>query len=313
MLNFQTVEISQIEKPLFSHRFNRDDRPLKTSIQNFGLKTPPSLLFDKGKYHIIDGWARIDILNKMGKSQLGCIVYDASEMNHENAFHLCIELNSWNRKFNVVEKALSLKTALEIFGGLKVPKWFWQLVGIKENIKTIYQYKELLKLPPDVQKYAVNNNITLSVILGFLKFPKTQIETLAHQLFVLPLNQNKLAEILALVLDISKRDEILPVKVMECAFEEVEKRNEFNAVQKEQLLRRILHSKRNPFYETKLKEFDEKIKGLPLNKYTKISPAPYFEDDYVEVNTKINSKKDLDDLVQILQSEVWKELLVEED
>lgn len=299
-----TVEIAKISpEPLFQTRFLSDDRPLKTSIQNFGVFYPPRLLKQGDQLKMIDGSVRIKISKEAGHKDIVCFVYENSQLDIPNAFLMCLELNHWSRKFNIVEKAYFIKAAHEIYGGQNIPKAFWAITDVLQNIRAIHQYQDVLRLPEIVQKYAINNHIPLPVILGFLKFPKDEIERIATQLFILPLNQNKLFEILNLLADISKQEMASPFSIIEGILPEMEL--EFNAQKKEQLLRQILHKRRNPLYEGKLAEFENKVKKIPINTTTKITPSPFFEENFIEVSTRFTSPEDINTFIAALKHENW--------
>lgn len=307
MRSLENLQLDQINlSPLFPTRFGGDDRLLRASIQNFGILSPPMVLRTANGLRIIDGGWRLKIAVDLGHSGAPCFVYPEDSLNIANAFLLCLENNRWHRHFNLVEKAQLLKAAHEHFGGQTIPKTFWSLVDIPHNIRAIQQYKDLLKLPPVVMRYAVNNAIALPTLLGFLHFPHQELERLAAKLFVLPLNQNKLAEMLGLLTDLYKRDGESPLNVLEAAFKSVE--NEFNTQQKEQKIRGFLKTKRNPHYEQKLEEFQARIKDLPLTKDTRIQPAPFFEDDYIELSARIGSAEDLGEFLASLKDLKWAKL-----
>lgn len=304
MHHLKTVEIESISRePLFQTRFLSDDRPLKTSIQNFGVFYPPRLLKKGDELKIIDGSVRIQISKEAGHKEISCFVYEDSQLDLPNAFLMCLELNHWSRKFNIVEKAYFVKAAHEIYGGQNIPKAFWAITDVSQNIRAIHQYKDVLKLPEVVQKYAINNHIPLPVILGFLKFPKDEIERIAAQFFILPLNQNKLSEILSLLADVSKQEEASPFSIIEGILPEMEL--EFNAQKKEQLLRQTLHKRRNPLYEGKLADFEDKVKKLPINTATKITPSPFFEENFIEVSTQFSSQEDINAFIESLKHQNW--------
>lgn len=307
MRSLENIAVDSIsQEPLFPSRFGGDDRLIRASIQNFGILTPPMILETGTGLRVIDGLWRVRIAHDMGNDTIPCFVYTEQDMSLPNALLLCLEGNRWHRHFNLVEKAQLLRVAHEHFGGQSIPKTFWNLTDIPHNIRAIQQYKDLLKLPQAVLRYAVNNTIPLPTILGFLHFPKDEIERLAAKLFLLPLNQNKLAEILGLMGDVYKRDRISPLAILDEAFKSVE--NEFNAQQKELKIRQFLKQKRNPHYEKKLEDFESRIKDLPLTKDTRIQPAPFFEDDYIELSAKIGSTEDLQAFLESLKDKNWEKL-----
>lgn len=295
----------------FPTRFGGDSRQLQSSIQTYGILHPPRLLRDGNQLLILDGFERIKVAREMGVKELTCYVYDQEHLSRQNAFLLCIELNRLSRPFNLVEKAQLLKAAHQLFSGSGIPKAFWTLTEIPHNIRSIQQFKALLKLPVTIQKYAVNNNTSLATILMFLNFKAEEVEKLAAQLFILPLNQNKLSEILNLLLDISKREEKSPQAVLDDMLPALEL--EFSPNQKEQKLRQLLQQRRNPRYEKRLANFEVMVKNLPINDKTRIQPAPFFEDDYVEVTTKFRSQEDVNNFISALQDASWTNLLKDKD
>lgn len=289
-------------------RFHRDDRPLYSSIQNYGVLSPLHLVMDGEKFLILDGCARFNILREMNREQVPCFIYDKKNLDRAQSFLLYLELNHWNREFNLVEKALCLSLAENFFGeSAKIPHSFWEMIGIKKDIQSIHQYRDVLKLPEMVQRYAINHDLPLTVALSFLKFPKGEVEKLASILFVLPLNQNKLSEVLGFLFDISKREQMSPVKIIEECLSGLESRE--GALQRAEKLRQILHDRRNPQYQSHLQVFQSRVKKLPVNKKTRVLPAPFFEDDYVEINAKVYSQKDLKELESLVKDKNWEELL----
>lgn len=307
MRALETLPLSNIDlAPLFPARFGGDDRLLRASIQNFGILSPPMILRSEKGLKIIDGGWRVHIALDLGHETAPCFVYPQEALDLANAFLLCLESNHWHRSFNLVEKAQLLKAAHEHFGGQSIPKTFWALADIPHNIRAIQQHKDILKLPHSVLKYAINNNIALQTIIGFLQFPQGEIDRLAAKLFVLPLNQNKLAEVLGMLADLYKRDGKSPLTVLDAAFKSVE--NEFNTQQKESKIRQYLKQQRNPHYEEKLEQFQAKVKDLPLPKDARVLPSPFFEDDSIELSARISNHEELSEFLNSLKDSKWAKL-----
>lgn len=304
MQTLKDVEVSTIPtEACFPTRFAGDSRQILSSIQSYGILHPPRLYVSGGKTRVLDGVERVKAAREIGLKRMLCHVYAEAHLSHQNAFLLSLELNRLSRTFNIVEKAQLIKTAHEVFIGSSIPKSFWATVEVNHNIRAVQQYRDLLKLPPMIQKYAINNGTPLPTILGFLNFKTSEIEKLAAQLFILPLNQNKLSEILSLILDVSKREERGSLAILESILPELEL--EFSPNHKEQKLRRLLQQRRNPHYEKRLEEFETRVKKIPVGDKTKVRPAPFFEDDYVEVTTKFYSQEDVNDFIASLKDKSW--------
>lgn len=307
MSSILKIPTQEIITPLFTFRFGRDDGELKASIQEHGLLNPPKLLRSHNQLSIIDGTARIEAARDCGIDPINCFVFDHDHLDKKAAFLLCLEANGWDRDLNLVEKAHVLMTAQSLFGEEGIPQEVFHGLQIKRTATTLKHYGDLLRLPVVVQRYATDRSIALSVVLGFLRFTSADVEKLASLLFQLPINQNKLLEILDLLYDISKRDDTSASSLLTEVLEGV--KQESHPHKKEQLLRAALQAKKNPLYDTQLSEFKGKVRKLSNRQNTKISPAPYFEDDYIDIQSRLSSQKDLKELIQTLNNEEWFNLL----
>lgn len=303
----QQIPCTQIGPSFFTTRFYRDDRGLNTSLQSFGVLNPPRVIAHERLFWILDGQARIEAARKMGQAKLSCLVCEYDPFDLREIFLHCLELNSWDREFNLAERASCLQRAQTIFDGPTIPKHFWEIVGIKEDIRTVHHHKEFLKLPEVIQKYAVVHDIPLPVVLNFLRFPPAQIEAIAAQLFLLPLNRNKLSEILSLLHDITKREGLLPLDVLNAFLKTLE--GEKNLFKKEEKLRELLQLRRHPEYSKQLQAFQVAVKDLSLGESVQVEPTPFFEDEAVVLNAKIGSLQDRDDLIKKLQEKGWEKIL----
>lgn len=291
--------------PLYPFRFDSDLQKLKTSLQTQGLFYPLCVIKNKKGHSILDGWRRFLILKELGFNDAPCFVYEESEMTLEQRFLFMLELNTSRQDLNIVETARCLRFAFEIFGDGSIPKRFWDLIGISQRPQQVQIFKDLLKLPESILKFLVKNRIAPTTAALFLLFPESEREKLASCLFVLPLNQNKLAEILELLHDIIVRDQVSALSVLESIFSE--NKNQSSLHQKEQFLRTELHKKRNPLFEKKMADFKNWRAKLSLSKTTQVMPAPFFEEDYLAVTTRFSNEKEIDEFIKSLQEKNWKE------
>lgn len=309
-ISFQKFELKKLAtvKPLFDLRFFSDVKPLQSSVQIFGVLKPPYLYRAKDDIFVVDGYYRLKFAKQKGYSQIGCYFSEEDDISSDQLFLRYIELNRWSRNFNLVEKALLIKKAHQVFQGKAIPKAFWSMVDVPQKIHVIQNYKNLLKLPEFILKYMVNNNLSLKTGLSFLKFSKEEAEKLATQLFVYPLNQNKLIEILELLYDLKKREERSAVEILGDVLQRLS--GEIRSPhQKEQYLREELKRRKNPHYEQQMASFQQKVKRIPLHPEISLNPAPFFEDDYVEVRTKIYTQEDIQKLIHALNHQGWEDLL----
>lgn len=307
-MKIETVSIAQIlPQPLFPLHFESDSRQLKTSLSTYGLLQPLVLFRTDEGLCVLDGWERLSLLKQAGQQDILARIHEPEDLDQAQAFLLYLELNHWHRPFNIVEKSQALKTAHTVFQGKSIPAVFWEVTEIPHNVRTAQQYRDFLQLPPVLHRFAVNNRMPLSTMLLFLRFKSHEIEALAELLCRLPLNPNRLTEILSLLIDLSRRDQRSALDVLQEVLPRLDL--EKSPQQKEQVLRQILHKKRNPNYEARLKEFETVVKRLSLNEKTKVEPSPFFETDHVEVHTQFSSSADIELFLKLLQHPGWSDVL----
>ena len=293
-------------KTLFTTRFLHDTANLKSSINNLGILTPIVIISKENEWHIIDGEARFLIANELGISIPAQII--DTEFNLTQLFTYCLELNHLARSFNIIEIAHLLKQAGDFYPK-DLPQHLVECLGLQKQPKALHQYLSLLKLPLKVQEYAVTHKTSLNAMLTLLKLPKAEIEPITEILFTMPLNQNKLTEIITNLWDISKRNQSTPLSVLKSSLSSIGEINDANS--RERLLRDDLHQKRHPRLMAMKQDFKEKTKSLPKNNKIKIEPAPFFNEDYLEIQAKLSGQEDLNLLISFLQHKAWNELLEE--
>lgn len=290
--------------PLFSFRFSTDTRDLVSSVQKWGIINPIHIYKSNSAEFVLDGWQRLEFLRQNKSSHpVGVMVHDGHQLSESDAFLVFIELNVAQAEFNLIEKAMIAKKAQDLFLGKSWPKILVSALEIPFQPNVLKDYRSLLKLPHFIQKYLVNNNLPLHVAVKFLNFNLEDVERLAHQLFVYPLNQNKLSEVLDLLQDLSRK-ESRPANQI---FAEILAQISGSGLshQKEKIIREALKKRRNPRFEAQLESFLQKTQTMPLNTQTSVVPAPYFEDDYVEVKSRIYNQNDIQNLIQVLTHKAW--------
>ena len=290
--------------PLFMVRFHADCRDLQSSLQKWGLLNPIHVYQTPEQRFVLDGWQRVVFLRQQNfEGELPVIVHQSHDITMADAFLLFIDLNVALRPFNIVEKALLLKKAQDLFAGKAWPKSLVTALAVPFQPGPLKDYRDLLKLPQFVLKYAVNNGTPLHVVLKFLDFAPDDIEKLANQLFVYPFNQNKLSEILDLLQDLSRREGVLASQIFQDVLTQISGAG--LAQQKEKLIRETLKKRKNPRYEAQMHQFLQKTKNMVLGGQTSVAPAPFFEDDYVEVTSRIYNQSDIENLIQVLTHQAW--------
>lgn len=298
-----TLELSQLNQPLFSIHAFRDTRDLEASLKAYGPLHPLLVVKRNEEYHVVDGLLRLEALLRIGKTQVPCLLLDES-LKDSDLLEMWFDLHGHEVSWNAIEQARMLHVVESSFS--KVPSWFWKKVSFKKNIRAIHLIRDLVKLPESIQKHIATTGYSPFVAAQFLRLPKDDIEKTAARLFQLPLNQNRLGEILQLLADVSLNESVLPSVLIDQIF----KGQQIDLPQKkEAYLRQTLKAKKNPLYTEAMEQFEKNLNALDLPQSAQVQPAPFFEDDYLTITAKIKSTDDLSGLIQSLQSQNMLKLL----
>lgn len=121
---------------------------LISSIRHDGLMTPISAVkvSDK-KYHVFEGWRRVEALKAMGQTEVSCFLYE--NLKDDETAHKSYILNTERSQLNEIEIALHIKKMRDDFGysfrDLEIMGY-----GSPANIS---KQVKLLDLPTDVQEH----------------------------------------------------------------------------------------------------------------------------------------------------------------
>lgn len=302
-MTLKTLDTSQLTHFLFPIHAFHDNRALQASLQSYGQLQPILIAQVDGQTIVVDGVQRLQALKDLSIAKVQCLEVDAN-LSVCDLFEMWFDLHQKDTHWNAIEQSRMLELAESLYD--KVPSWFWKKVSFKKNIRVIHLIRDLVKLPQNIQKHIAQSDYSPFVAAQFLRLPKDDLEKTSARLFQLPLNQNRLGEILQLLADVSLSQEKKPSEIIDEIFKESK---QDLPQKKEAHLRQALKSLKNPRYSQVMQEFEENSKSLALPQGAQIQSAPYFEDDYITLQTRIRNEDDLKLLVNSLQSEKILKLL----
>ena len=160
-------------------------------------------------------------------------------------------------------------------------------------------------LPLDLQKYLEQKKSPDFLIKKWFRFKKDECSKIFSLLHTFPLNQNKWAEILDFLHDISKRDQKSANDLLLETLKEIESESG-DIFSKTELLRENLKQKRYPRLVSKKEDFEKKLKELKLPKEVSCEPHPFFENDTIEIKIKAQEKTNLKKIFEELSDKDWK-------
>jgi len=128
---------------------------LISSIRHDGLMTPISAAkVSDDKYHVFEGWRRVEALKAMGQTEVACIVYE--NLKDADTAHKSYVLNMERNQLNEIEIAQHIKKMKDDFG---YSYRDLEIMGYGSSANISKQVK-LLDLPKDVQGKIISGSLS---------------------------------------------------------------------------------------------------------------------------------------------------------
>lgn len=129
-----------------------------------GHITPITVVNAAGdKYHVVDGWRRVEALKTMDMETVSCVVY--KELNEADIAHLSYILNTKQSSLTPIEKAVHIKRMIE-----KHDLTYTELEALGYGSKAqVCKFLGLLKLPSDSQDAIADGTLTVAHGTALLK------------------------------------------------------------------------------------------------------------------------------------------------
>jgi len=125
------------------------------SLRHDGLLTPITVVeVAEDKYHVVDGWRRVEAAKAMGVKQISCFVYE--NMTDADAAHKSYVLNNERDQLNEIDIALHIKKMKDDFG---YSFRDLEIMGYGSSANVSKQVK-LLDLPKDVQSEIASGSLS---------------------------------------------------------------------------------------------------------------------------------------------------------
>ncbi len=269
---------------------------LVASIEAVGLINPPVLRENRDfKYRIVCGFRRVKACESIGLRKIKCriLLGDLSELD---LLRLAILDNRSHRCLDAVEQARGiqkLSAHIQPTDRLQVVSF---LLGFPPNQKVYDKLDNLSRLPEPVQAGVLDETVSLeaAALLGKLS---AKISLCFLDVFKrLRLSQNKQTQVITLIQEIGKREDLEPEEVLqEKEVRTVMGRQDLNRNQKGSAIRAYLKRRRFPVLTEAERKFQRQRKALKLDECIHITPPPYFEGGPYTLRMDFKSMKDFDE------------------
>jgi ParB family chromosome partitioning protein len=250
---------------------------LMVSIDNVGVLNLPLLIEKNSGYKIVCGFRRIEACRRLGWTDVEARILD-SDTKRLECIKYAITDNSLQRPLNLIEQSRSINMLYGFFKDVGALGKSLSVMGLPDNPSIIKKIKELYHLPKFVQSGILSNTISLAMALELGRLQLEAGECLAKLFQTLTLSLNKQREILSLVKEISLREDISILKVLENDnLQKILTHKNLDRNQKIREIRIYLKQRRFPFITAAEKEFEKHVKKLKLGSETKLIPPDNFE------------------------------------
>ena len=288
---YQTVPLRQINLQNDDFRITtwEDVEDLLASIRHAGLISPPLLIKQTSGYTIVSGFRRVAACRKLGWSEIIARILEP-ELNHLACLRLAIADNAFQRPLNLIETSRAFQKLSSFSGSLKQLAETASNCGLPTNHSIINKIKNLCLLPLPIQNSILKDTISLSMAneLAMLE-PDTAVD-FARIFEQLKLSLNKQREIVTLIGEIARREDISIRQVL--AFEtflHILTDDDLDRGQKGRKIRSFLRQRRFPRIVKTEQNYNAHLKKLKLGQDIKLIPPKEFEGTTYTLNLNFTS------------------------
>ncbi len=303
-LKIKSVKLASIDLEDNTYRITTrsDVNDLINSIKNIGMINPPLLKMEGARYTIVCGFRRINACNFLGRHMMEAVIID-SGVNRLECVKLAITDNALQRPLNLVEKSRSINMLSRFYSDYNSLSKAASVLGLPENPSFIKKIATICHLPRVIQNCILSETVSLSVAIELGMFNSDIGIAFANLFDDLKLSLNKQREIITLIREISIRDDITIMEVLqESDFLAILNDNNLDRSQKSQKIRFYLKQRRYPAITAADKKFRQRIKELKLGNNIRLIPPNNFEGTTYILKLSFNNPEELQDSLKTINS-----------
>ncbi|NNF98009.1 MAG: ParB/RepB/Spo0J family partition protein [Desulfobacteraceae bacterium] len=281
--SFTNIEIDKIDVDDTTFRITAPDDldNLCQSINHVGLLTPPFIQQKKHGYRILTGFRRIAACRALQVHRIQVL-----ELNKGITLLECVKLviadNAMTRPVNLMEKANAYRLLSHHTNEDQELSDAATAAGLPNPVKLIHQIEGLTLLPENIQNAIRTEAISLTIALELGKLPHEIAALFGSYFQTFKLGLNRQREMINQVVEISRRDHISMMEVLQHPdLQSIWGNMDLDKGEKAKQLRSRLRRMRFPALTEKETAIQKVIKDFALPHRLKLSPPPFFEsDDY---------------------------------
>jgi hypothetical protein len=288
----------------FHISFMADRRRLIESIRHIGLLHPVVLRSTPSpdQYQIVSGFQRVKSCRDLNFSRINSLVYGQDELPDSRAILLTVHQTVTSRPLNLVEKSLTLRklTSLGRLSEAEVTTNIMPFLALEPHLKIFRSVSGLWNLTDTLKTYIVQNDVALSNAIMFLNFNQKDQQDLYRLIAPLKLGTNRLRELLIMIDEICRRDDISVRSIIDEEIRSILSKPDMPTPQKSEAIRGRLKRKRFPKIVSLENEVQEKLKKLKLPPTVTLTTPPFLEGDRLKVHCEFKNADEFNKIIQKL-------------
>jgi ParB-like chromosome segregation protein Spo0J len=278
--SLENIAISDIDLTPgpFCMSFNFNLKPLKASIEKFGVINPPYLLKSpENHFMVVAGYQRLMAVKELRWHDIVCHVLPDS-FSIFNALLFNLNDNLIHRQLNNIEKGMILQRLTRFISTEDIVANFMPILGIPSNKQQLELFLGLEKLEEKIKISVAMERLSIRVA-GLLRYSDKNDRIEINDLFTsLKWSFNQQWETIQWIKEIASREGRSMKEIIDSKdINEVLYTTTINNPQKVKAIVKILKFRRFPSLSKAEKLFNKGISNLSLPLGVKIIPPPFFE------------------------------------
>lgn len=300
---FQTVALHDIDLSSFpfSSSFPLTSPKLRLSIREAGLINPLILRTkreetNRKKFEVVAGARRAISCQSLDFETIEAFVIAGDRLEDETAFTLNLLDNITFRSFNLIEIAITVQKMLTLReeGREIIHSNLLPLLGMESGDILLNKYCQLLNLIPKLQEYIVAHDLPLNIAYELTRFSPGEQASLLELFNHVPLNRNKMREVVTNIKEVCERDNVSPHALLQTKeMQTIIHDDKSSLPEKSEAVRRFLKELRFPVVSETEKAINKYKQALRLPKQLKLIVPPYLEGEKLKIELEFKKPDDL--------------------
>ena len=294
----ETVSLTDIDTEDTTYRITTRNQleDLLETIPSLGLLHPPVLIESTSGYGVVCGFRRIAACRQLGWKSISARIHAVVQDRFQIA-QLAIADNSLQRPLNLIETSRALKLLKDTSPDRKQFDKAVLALGLPVNPTVVTKVQQLCRLPISIQQGILSDTINLAMALELGKMDAKEAEMLVALFNQLKLGLNRQRELLLLVTEIAKREDIsIQQLIAEQLLQDILQKADLDRAMQRQQIRSLLRQRRYPAITEAEANYQKQVQQLKLGKHIQLVPPRDFEGTTYAMSLHFKNRHDLRDL-----------------